>query len=40
MSHDKQPAVGKLPRAVIRADAAIVAGLKEQHAVLERLGRC
>jgi valyl-tRNA synthetase len=36
----KQPAVGKLPRAVIRADAAIVAGLKEQHAVLERLGRC
>ncbi len=36
----KQPAVGKLPRAVIRADAAIVAGLKNQHAVLERLGRC
>ena len=36
----KTPAIGKLPRAVIRADEAIVARLQEQHAVLERLGRC
>jgi len=36
----REPAIGKLPRAIIKADAAIVAELREQHAVLERLGRC
>ena len=36
----REPAIGKLPRATIKADAAIVAELREQHAVLERLGRC
>jgi valyl-tRNA synthetase len=36
----KQPAVGKLPQAVIRCEADLVAGLRAQHAVLERLGRC
>jgi valyl-tRNA synthetase len=36
----KEPAIGKLPRAILRADAAIAAGLSQQHAVLERLGRC
>ena len=36
----KQPAIGKIPRAVLRADADIVTGLRQQHAVLERLGRC
>ncbi len=36
----KQPAIGKLPRAVLRAEADIAAGLRQQHAVLARLGRC
>ena len=36
----KQPAIGKLPHAVIRADEHIVAALHDQHAVVERLGRC
>jgi len=35
-----QPAIGKLPRAVIRAEANVVASLRAQQAVLERLGRC
>jgi valyl-tRNA synthetase len=36
----KQPAIGKIPHALLRADEAIVARLTEQHAVIERLGRC
>jgi valyl-tRNA synthetase len=36
----KLPAIGKLPRAVIRADASLAPRLEEQRAVLERLGRC
>jgi valyl-tRNA synthetase len=36
----KQPAIGKLPQALIRPAAEIAAGLQRQHAVLERLGRC
>jgi valyl-tRNA synthetase len=36
----KQPAIGKLPQALIRPGAEIAAGLQRQHAVLERLGRC
>ncbi len=36
----KQPAIGKLPSAVIRADARVAARLAEEQAVLERLGRC
>jgi valyl-tRNA synthetase len=36
----KQPAIGKLPQAVIRADESVAAGLQAQVAVLERLGRC
>ncbi len=39
-SGSKQPAIGKLPRAVIRADASIADGLAAQVTVLERLGRC
>ena len=39
-SATKTPAIGKLPRAVIRADEGIAAGLAEQIAVLQRLGRC
>ncbi len=36
----KTPAIGKLPWAVIRAEEGIAGSLREQHAVLERLGRC
>ncbi len=36
----KAGAIGKLPAAVIRADATIADGLQAQVAVLERLGRC
>jgi len=36
----KMPAIGKLPQAVIRTDAEIVASLQAQLAVLQRLGRC
>ena len=36
----KTPAIGKLPRAVIRAAAQLVAGLHEQMPVICRLGRC
>jgi len=36
----KQSAIGKLPAAVIRADAKVAARLAEEQAVLERLGRC
>jgi valyl-tRNA synthetase len=36
----KQPAIGKLPAAVIRADVQVAARLAEEQAVLERLGRC
>ncbi len=39
-SQRKQPAIGKLPRAVIRPDPALATGLAAQTAVLERLGRC
>jgi valyl-tRNA synthetase len=36
----KQPAIGKIPHALLRADESIVGRLSEQHAVIERLGRC
>ncbi|MGD8451898.1 MAG: valine--tRNA ligase [Phycisphaerae bacterium] len=36
----KTPAIGKLPRAVIRASASLAAGLQQQAAVIGRLGRC
>ncbi|MEW6252326.1 MAG: class I tRNA ligase family protein, partial [Planctomycetota bacterium] len=36
----KQPAIGKLPAAVIRAEAGLAERLADQQAVLERLGRC
>ena len=36
----KTPAIGKIPKAVIRADEKIVAGLQSQLTVLQRLGRC
>ncbi len=36
----KQPAIGKLPRALLRADTAVAGGLARQRAVLQRLGRC
>jgi valyl-tRNA synthetase len=36
----KQPAIGKLPRALIRAEESLAAGLNGQIPVLERLGRC
>ncbi len=36
----RQPAIGKLPRAVIRAAGQLVAGLVSQQAVMCRLGRC
>jgi valyl-tRNA synthetase len=36
----KQPAIGKTPHALLRADESIAARLTEQHAVIERLGRC
>ncbi len=36
----KTPAIGKLPKALIRAKAQLVAGLQEQTAVICRLGRC
>jgi hypothetical protein len=36
----KQPAIGKTPHALLRADESIAARLAEQHAVIERLGRC
>ncbi len=39
-SAEKLPAIAKLPQALLRVDAELVAGLKRQHAVLERLGRC
>ncbi len=36
----KEPAIGKLPQAVIRADEQLADGLSQQIAVLQRLGRC
>ncbi len=36
----KQPAIGKIPHALLRPDESIAARLSEQHAVIERLGRC
>jgi valyl-tRNA synthetase len=36
----RQPAIGKLPRAVIRAAGQIAVGLVSQQAVMCRLGRC
>jgi valyl-tRNA synthetase len=36
----KTPAIGKLPKALIRAKDQLVAGLQEQTAVICRLGRC
>jgi valyl-tRNA synthetase len=36
----RQPAIGKIPHALLRTDESIVARLSEQHAVIERLGRC
>jgi valyl-tRNA synthetase len=36
----KTPAIGKLPKAIIRANAQLAAGLQEQTAVVCRLGRC
>jgi valyl-tRNA synthetase len=36
----KTPAIGKLPKAIIRADAHLAAGLQQQTTVICRLGRC
>ncbi len=36
----KTPAIGKIPHAVLRTDPAISEGLRDQIAVIRRLGRC
>ncbi|MFH1745453.1 MAG: valine--tRNA ligase [Planctomycetota bacterium] len=36
----KTPAIGKLPKAVIKAEAALASELRDQAAVVCRLGRC